>query len=102
MPKGGTQLGSGHHLVSALTNSSRNICISRSNFFRLFFFHTCPFVNLNILYYFLISINLFVLYKAFDCGILVPGDPKKYSCLINRKMHNKRGIFKIEILLNYQ
>ena len=27
---------------------------------------------------------------------------KKYSCLIKRKMHNKRGIFKIKIVLNYQ
>ena len=27
---------------------------------------------------------------------------KKYSCLIKHKMHNKRGIFKIKIVLNYQ
>ena len=27
---------------------------------------------------------------------------KEYSCLVNRKMHNKRGIFKIKIVLNYQ
>ena len=27
---------------------------------------------------------------------------KMYSCLIKRKMHNKRGIFKIQIVLNYQ
>ena len=33
---------------------------------------------------------------------LLPGDPKKYSCLIKRKMHNKRDIFKIEKFLNYQ
>ena len=33
---------------------------------------------------------------------IVPGDPKKYSCLIKRKMHNERGIFKIKIVLNYQ
>ena len=32
----------------------------------------------------------------------VPGDPKKYSCLIKRKMNNKRGIFKIKIGLNYE
>ena len=32
----------------------------------------------------------------------LPGDPKKYSCLINCKMHSKREIFKIEIFLNYQ
>ena len=35
-------------------------------------------------------------------GLLVPGDPKKYSCLIKHKMHNKRGIFKNKIVLNYQ
>ena len=28
--------------------------------------------------------------------------PKKYSCLIESKMHNKRGIFKIKIVLNFQ
>ena len=27
---------------------------------------------------------------------------KKYSCLIKRKMNNKRGIFKIKIGMNYQ
>ena len=27
---------------------------------------------------------------------------KKYSCLIKRKMHNKRGIFRIKIVLNFQ
>ena len=32
----------------------------------------------------------------------IPGDPKKYSCLIKRKMHNQRGIFKIETFLNHQ
>ena len=32
----------------------------------------------------------------------IPGDPKKYSCLIKRKMHNKRGIFKIQIVINYR
>ena len=29
-------------------------------------------------------------------------DPKKFSCLIKRKMSNKGGIFKIKIVLNYQ
>ena len=37
MPMSGTQLGSGHNLVSALTNSLRNISISSANFFLLFF-----------------------------------------------------------------
>ena len=32
----------------------------------------------------------------------IPGDPKKYFCLIKRKMHNKRGIFKTEKRLDYQ
>ena len=32
----------------------------------------------------------------------VPGDLKKYSCFIKRKMHNKRVIFKIETCLDYQ
>ena len=27
---------------------------------------------------------------------------KKYSCLIKHKMHNKRRIFKIKIVLDYQ
>ena len=30
-----------------------------------------------------------------------PGDPKKCSCLSKCKTHNKRGIFKIKIVLNY-
>ena len=30
------------------------------------------------------------------------GDPRKYSCLIKCKMHNKREIFKIEAVLNYE
>ena len=34
--------------------------------------------------------------------IYILGDPKKYSCLIKRKMHKKRGIFKMKIVLNYQ
>ena len=29
----------------------------------------------------------------------IPGDPKKYSCLMKRKMHNKRRMYKIEIFL---
>ena len=33
---------------------------------------------------------------------ILPGDPKKYSCLIKRKTHNKREILKIKIVLNYQ
>ena len=33
--------------------------------------------------------------------VKIPGDPKKYSCLIKHKMHNRRGIFKIKIALNY-
>ena len=32
---------------------------------------------------------------------VIPGDPKKYSCLIKHKMQNKRGIFK-NICLHYQ
>ena len=32
----------------------------------------------------------------------LPGDPKKYFCLIKRKMHNRRGVLKHEICLNYQ
>ena len=36
------------------------------------------------------------------CDQIVPGNPKKYSCLIKCKMYNKRGIFKIPIVLNYQ
>ena len=32
----------------------------------------------------------------------LPGNPKKYSCLIKNKMHNKREIFKIKIVLNCQ
>ena len=30
----------------------------------------------------------------------LPGDPKKYSCLIKRKIHNKRGFYKNEICLD--
>ena len=33
---------------------------------------------------------------------MIPGDPKKYSCLIKRKMNNKREIFKLKIVLDYQ
>ena len=40
--------------------------------------------------------------NCFVRGFVVPGDPKKYFCLTKRKMHNKRGIFKIKIGLNYQ
>ena len=29
--------------------------------------------------------------------VYLPGDPKKYSCFIKRKIHNKREIFKTEI-----
>ena len=29
-------------------------------------------------------------------GKTLLGDPKKYSCLINRKMHNKKGILKLK------
>ena len=38
------------------------------------------------------------------CRILIKlsGDPKKYSCLTKRKMHNRREIFKTEICLDYQ
>ena len=32
----------------------------------------------------------------------VPGDPKKYSCLIKHKTHNKTEIFKVAIFLNFQ
>ena len=32
----------------------------------------------------------------------LPGDPKKYSCLIKRKMHNRRRIFKNQLFLDYQ
>ena len=51
MPMGGTQLGSGHSLVSALTNSSRNIAsVELTSFFCSFFIISrCSFVNLNIL-----------------------------------------------------
>ena len=35
-------------------------------------------------------------------GDAIPGDPKKYSCLIKRKMHKKRESFKIKIVWNYQ
>ena len=34
--------------------------------------------------------------------LVLPGDPKKYSCLIKRKMNNKKEIFKIKTVLNYQ
>ena len=34
--------------------------------------------------------------------VSLPGDPKKYSCLIKGKMRNQREIFKIKIFLNYQ
>ena len=30
------------------------------------------------------------------------GDPKKYSCLVKCKMHDKKEIFKIETFFNYQ
>ena len=33
---------------------------------------------------------------------LIPRDPKKYSCLIKCKINNKRRIFKIKMVLNYQ
>ena len=32
----------------------------------------------------------------------ISGDPQKYSCLINRKIHNKREIFGIEACFDYQ
>ena len=32
----------------------------------------------------------------------LPGDSKKYSCLIKREMRNKRGFFKNEICLDSQ
>ena len=35
-------------------------------------------------------------------GVTVLGDSKKHSSLIKRKMHNKRGIFKLQIVLNYK
>ena len=28
--------------------------------------------------------------------VYIPGDPKKYSCLIKLKIHNKRELFKTE------
>ena len=34
--------------------------------------------------------------------IHIPGNPKKYSCLIKTKMHNIREILKTEIFLDYQ
>ena len=33
-------------------------------------------------------------------AILYTGWPKKYSCLIKREMHNKRGFFENEICLD--
>ena len=47
------------------------------------------------------SIQLGYITTAWEIATL-SGDQKKYSCLIKRKMHNKRGIFKIEIVFNYQ
>ena len=48
------------------------------------------------------EIHLDVSEIYFRCNLNVPGDPKKYSCLIKHKMNNNRGIFKIKLVLNYQ
>ena len=40
--------------------------------------------------------------KSTDCHPYLPGDPKRYSCLIKRKMHNKRETFKFKTVLGYQ
>ena len=38
---------------------------------------------------------------GFSC-VIYRVSQKMYFCLIKRKMNNKRGIFKIQIVLNYQ
>ena len=51
--------------------------------------------------YFINFIKLNRLTQFNALSIIYRVTPKKY-CLIKRKMHNKKGIFKIKIVLNYQ
>ena len=59
--------------------------------------------GLNIYINMYIHIYIYICMYMYIYIYIYTGWPKKkYYCLIKRKMKNKRGIFKSQIVLNYQ